>query len=105
MEERSLVTPSLTQMGEEVTAFVQEAHDIIIAAARSALKLEQPSNLRRSHALELRFEWNPKKGKEKRIVLLNVVTLEHNPDFTPDHAVEKLRILVQVVFEIGRRNG
>lgn len=71
VEEHTLLQPNLPQMEKEVRAYVcGRIREIVTVAARSALKLEQPKDLRQSHALKLRFNWNPKEeARDKRIVL------------------------------------
>lgn len=94
-------------MTEEVNRYVPNRREIIGVAARSALHLDHPSDLRSTHALVLKLEWNRMQTGAKRFFLRDarVQVLEKEwkfEEFSPESSEYPL---VVETWEIGQASN
>lgn len=99
VEEQALRRLYASQLNAERFEYISRKREIITIAARPALKLEQLSELRTSHALTLRLNWNRKEREKERLVLHDAL-VEPNTGLTYDQSLDQFVLTVRVR-EIG----
>lgn len=85
----------MPQPNNEVLEYIA-IKEVIVIAARSALELEHPSDLRYTRVLTFVLHWNREEAEGKRLVLQKVSVEEPKDQFFNDWSPDKFPLYILV---------